>query len=72
MAAPGYVPPIIRGQRVRLNSGGPIMTAERVYDQVPHPFARCSWIDSWSRTHRQAFDLTSLEIVPWKKEDDSS
>ncbi|HLK14182.1 MAG TPA: hypothetical protein VKT78_05205 [Fimbriimonadaceae bacterium] len=65
MVAPGYIPPVQEGDRVRLASGGAIMTAEKVLDGAAHPYAKCVWIDRWSRVHREPFGLTSLTIVPW-------
>ncbi len=62
------LPPLREGQRVRLPSGGPVMTAERVMLRPQRPYAMCIWIDRWSRTRREPFDLVTLEVV----EDDAA
>jgi len=71
MATSGYPPPVKAGDRVRLPSGGAVMTVERVFDWVENPFVRCVWMDAWSRVSRGPFDLAAVELAP-EKPDPSS
>jgi uncharacterized protein YodC (DUF2158 family) len=49
------------GDLVRLKSGGPVMTAERVLDHLPRPFALCVWFDARPEFHRSCINLAALE-----------
>jgi uncharacterized protein YodC (DUF2158 family) len=40
------LPPVRAGDRVRLKSGGPVMTVERVNGRAPVPYSHCSWMDA--------------------------
>ncbi len=51
------------GDVVRLKSGGPRMTAERVDDRVELPFAHCIWIDARSAARTMFFKLDALELA---------
>jgi uncharacterized protein YodC (DUF2158 family) len=51
------------GDLVRLRSGGPVMTAERVLDAIPHPYARCAWFDAREQPHSGSFQTVALELV---------
>ena len=51
------------GDLVRLRSGGRIMTAERVFDGLERPFARCIWFDARETIHRAFFNLPALALV---------
>jgi uncharacterized protein YodC (DUF2158 family) len=51
------------GDLVRLRSGGPIMTAERVFSEVPEPYVRCAWFDARELAHGASFKTEALEFV---------
>ena len=61
MAASGNHAELKSGDVVRLKSGGPVMTAERVFDRVPRPFAHCAWFDGRAALHRAFVNLPALE-----------
>jgi|HubBroStandDraft_6_1064221.scaffolds.fasta_scaffold2006212_1 hypothetical protein len=63
MAMPGNLPPVRAGDRVRLSSGSAVMTAERVHDDVPSPFAMCTWMDARERIQRAFVNLDALVVV---------
>jgi len=71
MAIGNGLPSVKAGDRVRLPSGGAIMTVERVYAGIDDPFVRCVWMDAWSRVSRGPFDLAAVELAP-EKPDPSS
>ncbi|HZC17184.1 MAG TPA: DUF2158 domain-containing protein [Caulobacteraceae bacterium] len=51
------------GDRVRLKSGGAVMTAERVGHGVEHSSARCVWFDALQGLHREFIGLDALHLV---------
>jgi uncharacterized protein YodC (DUF2158 family) len=51
------------GDRVRLKSGGAVMTAERVDHEAEHPVARCVWLDAREALHREFIGLDALHLV---------
>lgn len=48
---------------MRLRSGGPVMTAERVSYDVPDAYARCAWFDAREIPHAEHFKTAALEVV---------
>jgi uncharacterized protein YodC (DUF2158 family) len=52
-----------QGDLVRLRSGGPVMTAGRVYLEARVPFARCTWSNRRGRAREAAFNLCALDVV---------
>jgi uncharacterized protein YodC (DUF2158 family) len=54
---------VTAGDVVRMKSGGAVMTAERVFDGVKHPFARCIWFGARKTFHRAFIDLSALDLV---------
>jgi uncharacterized protein YodC (DUF2158 family) len=52
------------GDLVRAKSGGPIMTAERVIDDIEEPYARCIWFDAHQRAQCVSYKTAALELVP--------
>jgi len=63
MGASSDAPQVQVGDRVRLKSGGPVMTAERVMHQAMYPFAQCTWIDARERMNRAFVNLDALALV---------
>jgi uncharacterized protein YodC (DUF2158 family) len=63
MAISGNRLGVTAGDVVRLKSGGVLMTAERVFDRVEHPFARCIWFGARKTFHRAFIDLSALDLV---------
>ncbi|HZC17247.1 MAG TPA: hypothetical protein VE309_10830 [Caulobacteraceae bacterium] len=51
------------GDRVRLKSGGAVMTAERVDHGVEHPFAQCVWLDVRWMLQKAFIALDALDLV---------
>jgi uncharacterized protein YodC (DUF2158 family) len=51
------------GDLVRLRSGGPVMTVERIEYDVPDPFARCAWFDARELAHSGSFKIAALDLV---------
>jgi uncharacterized protein YodC (DUF2158 family) len=51
------------GDLVRLRSGGPVMTAERVSYELQDPYARCVWFDERNLPHSESFKIPALELV---------
>ncbi|HZC17739.1 MAG TPA: DUF2158 domain-containing protein [Caulobacteraceae bacterium] len=51
------------GDRVRLKSGGAVMTAERVGHGAEHPSARCVWFDARQAPHMAFIGLEALDLV---------
>ena len=51
------------GDVVRLKSGGPRMTAERVDHRVELPYAHCIWIDARSAARTMFVKLDALELA---------
>jgi uncharacterized protein YodC (DUF2158 family) len=51
------------GDRVRLKSGGAVMTAERVNHGVEHSSARCVWLDARQAPHKAFIGLDALDLV---------
>jgi len=66
MAIGSGLPSVKAGDRVRLPSGGAIMTVERVYAGIDDPFVRCVWMDARARVLRAPFDLDAIELAPAK------
>ena len=54
---------VMAGDVVRMKSGGAVMTAERVFDRVEHPFARCIWFDARETVHSACLGLVALDLV---------
>ncbi|HLK25714.1 MAG TPA: DUF2158 domain-containing protein [Caulobacteraceae bacterium] len=69
MGNSSFIPPVQAGDRVQLASGGGPMTAERVYEAVDRPFAKCVWMDAKGNVRREPFDLVALKIMPWKDQE---
>jgi uncharacterized protein YodC (DUF2158 family) len=63
MAIGGNRLEVMAGDVVRMKSGGAVMTAERVFDRVEHPFARCIWFGARETFHRAFIDLPALDLV---------
>ena len=53
---------VMAGDVVRLKSGGPLMTVDRVFDRE-HPFARCIWFDARETVHSACLALAALDLV---------
>jgi uncharacterized protein YodC (DUF2158 family) len=51
------------GDRVRLKSGGALMTAERVNHEADHPFAQCVWFDARRALQKAFIGLDALKLV---------
>ena len=62
MAISSNRPEVMSGDVVRLKSGGPLMTVERVFDRE-HPFARCIWFDARGTVHSACLELAALDLV---------
>jgi uncharacterized protein YodC (DUF2158 family) len=56
------------GDVVRLKSGGPWMTAERVDYRPEHPYAHCLWMDSRKMIRSAFIKLDALEIAGLEEE----
>ncbi len=63
MAAASETPRLQAGDRVRLRSGGAVMTVERADYRVELPFAFCSWMDARDNIHRASIKIEALEHV---------
>jgi uncharacterized protein YodC (DUF2158 family) len=55
------------GDLVRVRSGGPIMTAERVSCELQDPYACCVWFDERNPPHGESFKIPALELVDEKE-----
>ena len=62
MAISSNRPEVMSGDVVRLKSGGPLLTVERVFDRE-HSFARCIWFDARETVQRAYLELVALDIV---------
>jgi uncharacterized protein YodC (DUF2158 family) len=51
------------GDRVRLMSGGAVMTVEKVQPTVSTPFAMCRWMDPRDKIQNAFITLDALERV---------
>lgn len=51
------------GDKVKLKSGGPVMTIDRIYNSDNGPRAACDWFEGTKPMHGN-YALSSLEIVP--------
>ena len=63
MAISSMTPRLEAGDLVRIRSGGPIMTAARVEDQVERPYARCTWADARNHVRFVSIDIDALVLV---------
>jgi len=72
MTFPNSVPDIRPRDRVRLVSGGSVMSVERVFVDGAVPFARCIWIGAGGSFHRAYIDMEMLELAPNEEEPESS
>ena len=52
------------GDLVRVTSGGPIMTAELIVDELDEPYARCIWFDSRDKRQSASIKTAALELIP--------
>jgi hypothetical protein len=68
MGMGGNAPRLRAGDRVRLGSGGALMTIERADYRVDHAFAFCSWLDARDKMHRASIKIDALELVALKGE----
>ena len=51
------------GDRVRLKSGGPVMTASWVSEELGTVVAGCAWFDKDNKNQFERFPVVSLEVV---------
>jgi uncharacterized protein YodC (DUF2158 family) len=51
------------GDRVRLMSGGVVMTAEKVRPNVPMPYALCRWMDARDKIQHAFISFEALQLV---------
>jgi uncharacterized protein YodC (DUF2158 family) len=58
------------GDLVRLKSGGPLMTAQRVSKHTDSPFAACTWFDQLERPHTAYIKTVALKPSEPEKEPD--
>ena len=51
---------LARGDRVRLNSGGPVLIAQEVYSNV---HVTCTWMDEMGQRHEREFPRDALRKI---------
>jgi len=68
MTMASNAPRLKAGDRVRLGSGGALMTIERAEYRVAAGFAFCSWLDARDKIHRASIKTDALELVALKGE----
>ena len=68
LQAQSTAPRLEAGDRVRLGSGGALMTIERADYRVERPFAFCSWMDARDKIHRASINIDALELVALRGE----
>ena len=52
------------GDRVKLRSGGPVMTVEGTHDYEDGPLVHCVWHDRTHRERRGQYPPRALKLVP--------
>jgi uncharacterized protein YodC (DUF2158 family) len=57
-------PGLEAGDRVRIKSGGPTMTAARVDHRTQQPHAHCAWVDQRGTFRFVSNDIAALELIP--------
>ena len=62
MAISSKLSKVTAGDVVVLKSGGPAMTAERVFERE-RPFARCIWFDARETVQNVCLELAALDLV---------
>ena len=63
MGVGGNAPRPQPGDRVRLKSGGAVMTVERANHAVGRPYVQCSWMDAREKTHWAFHTIAALDLV---------